>query len=296
MQFKSIALLALAALLSTGAMAQKAKKNKPGRKPAASSIVLVPKYKAVPADSFSYAAGVYQSRSLKDFLVQREGVDSAYLGDVVRGLKDTSSEAEQKRQIAYVAGLKIAQMNKTTVLAAINEQAAGKKGAEFTDVKRFTDGLADGLMHTATLSSSEAQALFERQLEYAKEQTRIANEAFLLANAKKPGVKTTASGLQYRILTEGKGKVAADTSNVEVNYEGKLIDGTVFDSSYQRGQTATFKPGQVIKGWTEALKMMPEGSVWELTIPAALGYGDRPSGPIPAGSTLVFKVEVVKVK
>ena len=109
-------------------------------------------------------------------------------------------------------------------------------------------------------------------------------------------MKTTKSGLQYRILTAGKGAVATDTSEVEVHYEGKLINGHVFDSSYKRGQTTSFRCNQVIRGWTEALKMMPEGSIWELYIPYDLAYGERGNQGIPPFSTLIFKVELIKVK
>ena len=110
-------------------------------------------------------------------------------------------------------------------------------------------------------------------------------------------MKTLPSGLQYRVLDEGKGALATDSSEVEVHYEGSLIDGTVFDSSYKRGQPSSFRPDQVIKGWREALCLMPEGSVWNLYIPAELGYGERGSGrSIPGNSTLIFKVEVLKVK
>ena len=107
----------------------------------------------------------------------------------------------------------------------------------------------------------------------------------------------TPSGLQYRIIREGNGAVAANDEEVEVKYEGRLIDGTVFDSSYTRNpQTTSFRPSQVIKGWTEALKMMPEGSEWEVYIPQELAYGERQAGKIPPYSTLIFKLEVVKVK
>ena len=109
-------------------------------------------------------------------------------------------------------------------------------------------------------------------------------------------MKTTPSGLQYRVIKQGTGAMATDTTEVEVHYEGKLIDGTVFDSSYRRGKPATFHPDQVIKGWTEALKMMPEGSVYELYIPYNLGYGERGTQSIPPYSTLIFKVELLKVK
>ena len=99
------------------------------------------------------------------------------------------------------------------------------------------------------------------------------------------------------MLTQGKGAVATDSTEVEVHYEGRLIDGTVFDSSYKRGKPSTFRPDQVIKGWREALTLMPEGSIWELYIPAELGYGERGSGQtIPGNSTLIFQVEIIKVK
>ena len=111
-----------------------------------------------------------------------------------------------------------------------------------------------------------------------------------------PGVITSKSGLQYKILKEGTGATPSDTSQVEVNYEGRLIDGTVFDSSYKRGQSATFGCNQVIKGWTEALTMMKEGDVWELYIPYSLAYGERGNQSIPPYATLIFKVELIKVK
>ncbi len=107
---------------------------------------------------------------------------------------------------------------------------------------------------------------------------------------------TLPSGLQYKVLREGNGPIATKDDEVEVKYEGRLIDGTVFDSSYERNpQTTKFRPTQVIKGWTEALTMMPEGSMWELYIPQTLGYGERQAGKIPPFSTLIFKVELVKV-
>ena len=121
-------------------------------------------------------------------------------------------------------------------------------------------------------------------------------EKFLTENAIKPGVNVTQSGLQYKVLQEGHGQIATKDDEVEVKYEGKLVNGTIFDSSYQRNpQTTKFKPTQVIKGWTEALTMMPEGSIWELYIPQNLAYGERGAGEIPPFSTLIFKVEVVKV-
>ena len=119
---------------------------------------------------------------------------------------------------------------------------------------------------------------------------------FLTINSIKEGVKTTSSGLQYKVLQEGHGEIATKDDEVEVKYEGRLIDGTIFDSSYERNpQTTKFRPTQVIKGWTEALTMMPEGSIWELYIPQDLAYGERQAGKIPPYSTLIFKVELIKV-
>jgi len=133
---------------------------------------------------------------------------------------------------------------------------------------------------------------------------KIKNAAYIAENTKwlednkmKEGVVTLPSGLQYKVITAGKGKVATKSDNVTVKYEGKMIDGTVFDSSYKRNpDTTTFRPDQVIKGWTEALCLMPEGSKWELYIPQELAYGERQAGKIKPYSTLIFTVEVVSVE
>lgn len=122
-------------------------------------------------------------------------------------------------------------------------------------------------------------------------------QAFLKDNAKKTGVKTLESGLQYRVLSEGKGAKPAETDEVVVHYEGRLLDGKIFDSSYDRGQPATFRLNQVIRGWTEGLKLMPQGSKWELYIPSDLAYGPGGiPGRIGPNEVLVFKVELLEVK
>ncbi|MFT7368154.1 MAG: FKBP-type peptidyl-prolyl cis-trans isomerase, partial [Oceanospirillaceae bacterium] len=118
--------------------------------------------------------------------------------------------------------------------------------------------------------------------------------AFLLANGAKEDVVTTASGLQYKVLTVGTGSIPTDASTVEVHYAGSLIDGTEFDSSIKRGVPAQFGVTQVIAGWTEALQLMPEGSKWALYIPADLAYGPGGTGPIGPNSTLIFEVELLQ--
>src|SRR5581483_2855080 len=124
-----------------------------------------------------------------------------------------------------------------------------------------------------------------------------ASDQFLADNAKKPGVKTTASGLEYEVLTEGKGPHPTKDDKVTVNYKGTLIDGTVFDSSYDRGQPATFPLANVIPGWTEGLQLMTPGSKYKLYIPSNLGYGERGAGlKIGPNETLIFEVELMKVE
>jgi len=121
--------------------------------------------------------------------------------------------------------------------------------------------------------------------------------AYLAANRTKPGVVTTPSGLQYRIVTAGSGRKPYASDQVTVHYRGTLIDGTEFDSSYKRNEPATFPVGGVIAGWIEALQMMPEGSTWELVIPANLAYGSRGAGgAIPPDATLIFTVELLKIR
>ena len=151
----------------------------------------------------------------------------------------------------------------------------------------------------ATISELQKRVTAERQKELKEKGAKNLEESkkFLAENQKKEGIKTLPSGLQYKVLTEGTGKTPKETDNVTVNYKGTLIDGTEFDSSYKKGQPATFQVNGVIKGWTEALQLMKEGSKWQLFIPPELAYGERGAGPtILPNSTLIFEVELLTVK
>jgi len=137
----------------------------------------------------------------------------------------------------------------------------------------------------------------QMQMQNSAEQNRIAGQAFLEKNKSQPGVVTLPDGLQYKVITEGTGSKPSDNDIVTVNYSGHFIDGGVFDSSYKRGEPATFPVNGVIPGWTEALKLMKAGSTWTLYIPAALAYGEQGAPPaIGPNQTLVFKVELLAVK
>lgn len=291
MTTKSLLIVALALAVGLPASARSRKKIQEKKRP---KITLL---QPVPADSFSYAMGVAQSASLRQYLLMREGVDSAYLNDAVCGLMAKYNEEAVKGKVAYAAGLKIGQMNATNVIPSLNKMATGKADSAYIDRDLFVKGLGQGVLKQPTsISEEQALAIIERQTAYIRQRDSIANADFLSKNKRVPGVITSKSGLQYKILKEGTGATPSDTSQVEVNYEGRLIDGTMFDSSYKRGQSATFGCNQVIKGWTEALTMMKEGDVWELYIPYNLAYGERGNQSIPPYATLIFKVELIKVK
>lgn len=168
-------------------------------------------------------------------------------------------------------------------------------------------GLKEGFKEQSLIDEEEGSGLVIRfQKEMQKIAEAEANEKamamkkegmdFLAAKGKEEGVQTTNTGLQYKVLQEGTGAMPSASDRVEVHYEGRLINGEVFDSSYKRGSTATFGVGQVISGWTEALQLMKEGAKYQLYIPSDLAYGNRGSGEkIPPGSVLVFDVELIKV-
>ena len=174
-------------------------------------------------------------------------------------------------------------------------------GAQGINVEDFAQAIADVLNRKETaISHNEARELVNKYFMELEEKMNAENiekgKAFLAENAKKEGIVTLPSGLQYEVITEGNGKKPSATDKVKCHYEGTLIDGTLFDSSIKRGQPAVFGVNQVIKGWVEALQLMSEGSKWRLFIPSELGYGAQQAGEmIPPHSTLIFEVELIEV-
>lgn len=201
--------------------------------------------------------------------------------------------------LSYAAGYVLADIVRDRFLGGLANEV--KDTPDSLQLRLAYQGLFDALRGDTALFKTQIAETFLNECLMAIQQAReenakAAGKNFLDENAQKEGVTVLPSGLQYKVLQQGDGPVAEATDRVKVHYEGRLIDGTVFDSSYKRGEPATFAPSQVIKGWTEALTMMPVGSKWQLYIPQELGYGSRQSGPIPAYSTLIFDVEVLGIE
>ena len=253
-------------------------------------------------DTLSYAMGLSQTQGLKEFMVERMGVDTAYIDDFIKGLNDGANAGDDKKKAAYYAGIQIGQQISNQMVKGINHEVFGDDSTKTISLKNFMAGFVTGTTGKKGLMTVEdAQRVAQEKMQLIKSKNmekqyganKEAGVKWLAANAKKPGVKTLPSGVQYKVIKEGNGPIPTDTSNVKVNYEGKLIDGKVFDSSYKRGQPVELRANQVIKGWTDALVHMPAGSVWEVYIPQELAYGEREQGDIKPFSALIFKIELI---
>ena len=254
-------------------------------------------------DTLSYAIGMAQTQGLKEYLVGSMGVDTAYMAEFVKGLNEGVNAGDNKKKAAHYAGIQIGQQISNRMMKGINHELFGEDSTKTISLKNFMAGFIGsvtgkkGLMtmdEAQTTAQRKMQEIKARELENTYGENKKAGEKFLADNAKKEGVKTLPSGVQYKVIKEGTGAIPADTSLVKVNYEGRLIDGTVFDSSYTRNEPALFRANQVIKGWTEALCHMPAGSVWEVYIPQELAYGERAQAKINPFSALVFKIELLE--
>jgi len=255
-------------------------------------------------DTLSYTIGLSQTQGLKGYLTGRLDVDTAYMADFIKGLNEGASKTN-KKDIAYLAGLQIGQQISNQMMKGINQELFGTDSTKTISKANFMAGFIAGTLEKGTLMTMDSAQKYTRTaMEAVKARTlaekyadyKAENEKFLVENKTKDSIQVTPSGLQYKVITEGKGETPADTDKVKVNYRGTLIDGTEFDSSYKRNEPSTFRANQVIKGWTEALTMMPVGSKWQLYIPQELGYGSRESGQIKPFSTLIFEVELVSIE
>ena len=236
-------------------------------------------------------------------------VNGPKLNEFIKGMKDAINLDEES---AYAHGLSIGVQFSQQMLPQFNTMLYG----EDSDTKANTDQLLAGLISTLkndglAISKVEANELVQSEFEKAQEQEMVRQEeglkeqydtaiaegdAYLAENAQREEVITLPSGLQYEVLTQGSGAIPTSSDQVRVHYHGTLIDGTVFDSSVERGEPATFGVTQVIAGWTEALQLMPVGSKWRLYVPYDLAYGSADRGEIKPYSNLIFDVELIGIE
>ena len=244
-------------------------------------------------DSLSYAIGMARTEGLTQYLMQ-QGVDTTQMAEFIKGFNEGAAKTSEK-DLAYMTGMQIGQMVGKQWVEGFNQQIFGSDSTQTISRENMLAGFIAGITGKTGVMTKEAATTYMREgMESIKEKALAVKYA---DNKGKEGVVTTPSGLQYKIITKGTGEIPADTSKVKVNYKGTLIDGTEFDSSYKRNEPATFRANQVIKGWTEALTMMPVGSKWELYIPQDLAYGGRETGgQIKPFSTLIFEVELVGIE
>ena len=256
-------------------------------------------------DSMSYAIGYLQSQYVRQAIEQGQVVDTAYMDEFVKGINEGANAGDDKKRSAYIMGLQIGQQISSQLGKGVNHEVFGEDSTKTISLKNLLAGFISGATGKKGLMTQQsANQIAQSKMEAIKAKTmekqygpnKAAGEKFLAANKKKAGVVTLPSGLQYKVIKEGKGAIPTDTTTVKVQYEGRTIDGKVFESSYKNGQgPMTMQPRQMIPGWTEALTHMPEGSVWEVYIPQNLAYKDRQAGQIKPYSTLIFKIELVKV-
>ena len=211
-------------------------------------------------DTVSYTIGMSQTQGLKEYLVNQLGVDTTYMDAFIKGLNEGAKAGDDKKTAAYYAGIQIGQQISNQMIKGLNRELFGEDSTKTVSMKNFLAGFIAGTT--------------------GKNQLMTIEQANEIAQAKLQAIKARE----------------ADSSMVVVNYEGKTIDGKVFDSSYDRKEPVTFPANRVIKGWTEALVHMPVGSIWEVYIPQELAYGERSTGQLKPFSALIFKIELVSIK
>ena len=256
-------------------------------------------------DSLNYAFGLANGNGIKQYYLAADSANADSLkikiASLLKGLNDgLNAKVDEKHPELSELGKNIG--------SALKEQTKSGLMGDSTltvDIDIIKQGLINGLKgSTVQMKPEEAQMYLQTTMQKLQEQkmerqfgaNKTAGEKFLATNKSKAGVITTASGLQYEVIKKGNGPLPTDTSRVKVHYHGTLIDGTTFDSSIDRGEAAVFGVNQVIKGWTEALKLMPVGSKYKLYIPQELAYGGQDQGAIKPFSVLIFDVELLSIE
>ena len=256
-------------------------------------------------DTLSYAFGVAQTQGLKEYLTMRLDVDTTYIDEFVKGLNEAANAGDSKKKAAYYAGLQIGQQISQQMVKGINYEIFGDDSTRTISLRNFMAGFVGAtkgektLMtvdEAATTAQTMIQSVKAKVMEEKYGDWKKQCEDYMASISKKDGIQELGDGVFYEVLTEGTGAIPADTNRVSVNYEGKLLNDTIFDSSYQRGEPTKFRCNQVIPGWTKALTSMPVGSTWLVYIPQEQAYGERDGGKIPPFSCLIFKIELLGIE
>ena len=256
-------------------------------------------------DTLSYAMGISQSQGLKQYLVERLDVDTAYMDEFIKGLNEGANAGDDKKQTAYAAGYQIGQQISNQMVKSINREVFGTDSTKTISLKNFLAGFISGATGKQGLMSTEraqvlaqqmSQAIKAKEMEKQFGDNKRAGEKFLAEYAKQEGVKKLPGGVLYKVIKEGAGDIPNDTTTIKVLYEGRTIDGTVFDSTEKHGgEPLVLRANQVIPGWTDVLTRMPVGSKWEVAIPQEKAYGARQQDDIKPLSALIFTIELVGI-
>lgn len=255
-------------------------------------------------DTLSYVRGLTMTQGLHQYLEQM-GVDSTQMNEFIKGLNEGVNTGDDQKKSAYYIGVQIGQQISQQMIKGINYEIFGEDSTQTISLKNFMAGFVCGTLQKDGIMTMDEANLYARekqseikaaQMEKLYGPWKEENEAFMSKMAKKDGIQKLDNGVYYEIIEEGNGEIPADTSRVKVHYEGRLINDTVFDSSYRRNEPTTFRCNQKIPGWTNALTHMPVGSKWKVYIPQSQAYGDREAGQIKPFSTLVFTIELLNIE
>lgn len=255
-------------------------------------------------DTLSYAIGMSQTQGLKEYLSMRMGVDTTYVEDFIKGFREGVKAGDDKSKAAFYAGIQIGQQVSQGMLQNINHMIFGEDSTQTVNESNVYAGFIAAVAgNEKVMSLDSANTFVQTRMDAIREAARAkayadnkkAGEDYLAEIAKKEGVKELGNGVLYEVITEGNGEVAADTARVKVHYEGKLIDGTVFDSNLESEPT-TFRANQVIPGFKAALTSMPVGSKWIVYIPQDQAYGTQDMGNIKPFSALTFTIELLDIE
>lgn len=260
-------------------------------------------------DTICYVIGNLNGKQMKGNIFSKEGmnIDSAYINEFLKGVMEGANSSASAKEQAYLAGVSMGFEMKQYLDKGIKSELYGREDSTHTlKTNDFLAGLVAGITGKESRVQGEdyiLQAMIREKMSKIYQETmaqqnagyKKENEDFLAKIAKKSGVKELGDGVYYEVVEEGNGEIPTADQQVKVHYEGKTIDGNIFDSSIQRGEPIELMPTQVIPGWTKALTSMPVGSKWIVYIPYAQGYGEDGYGPIKGFSTLIFTIELINI-